>query len=89
MVSHGHSKVTDPMDELTEAAAAFARAILAAVRADDEDNLSIAAAAKRLGVSRGTVYNLITRGELEDVRIAGRHLIPASEIRRLTRRSTK
>lgn len=45
--------------------------------------LSIPEAAKRLGISRGHVYNLIDRGEIRRVKLGRRALIPVSEIERL------
>ena len=41
--------------------------------------------AKQLGVSRSTVYALAAAGKLRLVRIAGRALIPDTEIQRLAR----
>lgn len=38
-----------------------------------------------LGVSRRTVYELISRGELRPVRIGARQRIPAAELQRITR----
>ncbi len=39
-----------------------------------------------LGVSRSTVWRLIQRGELPSVRRAGRRLVPATALRKLTSR---
>jgi len=41
-------------------------------------------AAYRMGISRGTIYELAKKGELRLVKIAGRTLVPDSEIVRLT-----
>ncbi|WP_072389068.1 helix-turn-helix domain-containing protein [Hyphomicrobium sp. CS1BSMeth3] len=38
-----------------------------------------------LGIKRSLAYELIKRGELKAIKIAGRTLIPRSEIERLTR----
>ena len=40
-------------------------------------------ACSTLGISRGSLYKLVKNGELRLIRIAGRSLIPDSEIRRL------
>lgn len=37
-----------------------------------------------MGIKRSLLYELIKRGEIEPVKIAGRTLIPRSEIERLT-----
>jgi excisionase family DNA binding protein len=44
--------------------------------------LSVATAAKHLGVSRGTLYELINRGEIEHVRIGRRILIAREALRK-------
>jgi excisionase family DNA binding protein len=81
--------VSDPADELELAAYAFARAIVAVVTADEPDrNLSVTEAAARLGISRSSVYNLMTSGKLAFVQLGRRRLVPSSEVRRLTRRAT-
>jgi excisionase family DNA binding protein len=82
--------VSEPIDELAEAALAFALAILAARSEPElERNLSVAEAAARIGVSRSTIYNMMNRGELAYVRIGRRRrrLIPQAEVRRFTQRS--
>ncbi|MBI4506414.1 MAG: excisionase family DNA-binding protein [Chloroflexi bacterium] len=45
--------------------------------------MSVAEAARRLGVSRDTVERRIRAGGLRAVRLAGRVLIPAAEVDRL------
>jgi excisionase family DNA binding protein len=40
-------------------------------------------AAKKLSVSRSTLYSLASEGKLKLVKVAGRSLIPDAEIRRL------
>jgi excisionase family DNA binding protein len=37
----------------------------------------------QLGISRATLYKMVSKGEIRLVRIGGRSLIPDSEIRRL------
>jgi excisionase family DNA binding protein len=44
---------------------------------------SVEEAARRLGLGRGAVWELIGRGEIASVRIGRRRLIPAAEIARL------
>jgi excisionase family DNA binding protein len=44
--------------------------------------LSVAAAAKHLGLSRGTLYTLINRGEIEHVRIGRRIMIAREGLRK-------
>jgi excisionase family DNA binding protein len=39
-------------------------------------------AAKRLGIGRATVYELLTTGQLASLKIGARRLIPDSEVRR-------
>ena len=43
---------------------------------------SVTAAAKHLGISRGTLYELINRGEIEHVRIGRRILIARDGLRK-------
>jgi len=38
--------------------------------------LSVADAAKALGVSRGSLYELVTRGEIQSLQIGRRRLVP-------------
>lgn len=38
---------------------------------------------KVIGISRTSIYAMIKRGELQTIKIAGRTLIPASEVQRL------
>lgn len=47
--------------------------------------LSVAAAAKHLGLSRGSLYELINRGEIEHVRIGRRILIAREGLNRAPR----
>ena len=42
-------------------------------------------ASHKLGIGRTSLYELVRRGEIKMIKIAGRSLIPASEIARLTR----
>lgn len=42
--------------------------------------LSVPAAAKALGLSRGSVYELIARGEIEHLRIGRRILVPRERL---------
>lgn len=42
--------------------------------------MSIVAAAKSLGVSRNTVFNLVAKGELASIRISRRRLVPVDAI---------
>jgi excisionase family DNA binding protein len=53
--------------------------------ADDLILESINAAAKRLGCSRRTLYDLIKRGEIRTVRVATRQMIPRGERLRFVR----
>lgn len=39
--------------------------------------------AARSQLSRATLYNLINRGELETVKVAGRRLVPEASLRKL------
>ena len=48
--------------------------------------LSFSAAAKMLGVSRPTIYNMITRNELHPVSIGSNRYLLLSEIERLLER---
>jgi excisionase family DNA binding protein len=74
--------MSDPADELADAAQAFALAILRAAQAPPV-LISIEEAMRRLGVSRGTIYRLIESGELVDRRIGRRRLIVAASVDRL------
>jgi excisionase family DNA binding protein len=40
-------------------------------------------AARALGLSRSSIYEMVSHGRLTAVKIAGRTLIPATEIRRI------
>jgi len=44
--------------------------------------VSIVAASKALGISRNTVFSLLSRGKLDYVRIGRRRLVPADAIER-------
>lgn len=44
----------------------------------------IAAACTALGIGKTSLYKLIAAGELRAIKIAGRTLVPKSEIERLT-----
>jgi excisionase family DNA binding protein len=44
--------------------------------------ISIAEAAKALGIGRTTLYGLITGGRITPVRIGGRTLVPITEMQR-------
>lgn len=46
----------------------------------DPELVSVKGTAQLLGVSRATVYNLLSSGELESVKIGSRRLIPRSAI---------
>jgi excisionase family DNA binding protein len=39
--------------------------------------------AQQLGISRSSIYKLVARGQIRTITIAGRHVIPDSEIMRL------
>lgn len=43
----------------------------------------IPAACHRLGIGRSSLYELIRAGQLQTIRIAGRTLIPETELQRL------
>lgn len=47
--------------------------------------LSVAEAAKRLGVSRTSAYQLIGSGRLRSITVGRRRLVPASELERIAR----
>lgn len=47
--------------------------------------LSVEAAARKLGVSRSTVYNAVRDGELPSIRLRKRILVPRAPLDRLTR----
>lgn len=55
----------------------------AAYDTGDPDAYQVQAATRRLGISRTTLYQLMAAGKLRSVKIAGRRVIPASEVRRL------
>ena len=42
-------------------------------------------ACSSLGISRTTLYELVKAGELKTIKLAGRTLVPRSELERLTR----
>ena len=44
---------------------------------------SVVDAAKIAGLSRSSIYVLIGNGQLKSLRIAGRRLVPAAELRKL------
>lgn len=52
-------------------------------RADHTIAASPAEAARRLGVSRATIYGLLEHGQLRSVKVGRRRLIPVSELHRL------
>lgn len=45
--------------------------------------ISIEKAAESIGVSRGTIYNLIARGQLETAKVGRRRLIKTDSVRAL------
>jgi excisionase family DNA binding protein len=47
------------------------------------DALSIAETCRKIGVSRRTIYRWINSGKLSTLSIAGKTLIPKSEVQRL------
>lgn len=47
-------------------------------------NVSIAEAAKALGIGKTSAYKLIARGELKTVRILGRQLVPVANLKLLS-----
>ena len=49
--------------------------------------LRINDAAKALGIGRSSIYRLINQGKLRTVKIAGRTLVPATEVRRIVDRA--
>ncbi len=42
--------------------------------------LDVASAARTMGISRSTLYELLSRGELPSIRIASRRLVPRQSI---------
>jgi len=50
--------------------------------------LTVTEAARRLALSRSTVYNLMERGDLAYVKIGRARRIPVDELERLVREST-
>lgn len=61
------------------------RRIRQALERSDRELLSIAAAAKRLGVDRAHVGKLVAAGLVEVVRVGSARRVPKSEIERLGR----
>lgn len=59
--------------------------MLPAPPADDTVAVSIADAARRLGIGRTAVYRLIRDGELQSFHIGRRHLIPLEALEALAR----
>lgn len=57
--------------------------VLSRLTADGKLAFSITETTRALGVCRATVWNLAKRGHLKVKRVAGRTLVPASEIARL------
>ncbi len=49
--------------------------------------LRINDAAKALGIGRSSIYRLINQGKLRTVKIAGRTLVPATEVHRIVDRA--
>jgi len=45
--------------------------------------LTVNKAAETIGLSRATIYNLIARGDLRDIKVAGRRLILMEDLRGL------
>lgn len=58
-------------------------ALLHRLTADGKLAYSVAETTRALGVCRATVWNLAKRGHLKMKRVAGRTLVPATEIARL------
>ena len=92
-LSHAHSlapaELPQFLGELEEIRAiAFARLIAppAAVTQPDEELLDIAEAARRLNLSRTTLYALIMRGELKSRTIGRRRMIPRAAIEGFVRK---
>jgi|ERR1019366_6899366 excisionase family DNA binding protein len=91
-LSHAHSlapaELPRFLGELEEIRAiAFARLIApAAVTQPDEELLDIAEAARRLNLSRTTLYALIMRGELKSRTIGRRRMIPRAAIEGFVRK---
>ncbi len=57
--------------------------LLRRLTADGKLAYSIAETTRALGVCRATVWNLAKRNQLQVKRVAGRTLVPATEIARL------
>jgi excisionase family DNA binding protein len=77
------------LGELEEVRAiAFARLLAPPVplMRSDEELLDIAEAARRLGLSRTTLYTLIGRGELKSRTIGRRRMIPRAAIESFTKK---
>jgi hypothetical protein len=55
----------------------------AAYDTSDPDAYQVQAATRKLGISRTTLSQLMAAGKLRSVKIAGRRVIPASELKRL------
>lgn len=53
------------------------------MRDDERVTLTIREAARRLGVSEGTLYRAARRGEVPTVRVGGRRLVPRAALERL------
>ena len=47
--------------------------------------LSIVDAAKRIGVSRRTLYTYMNRGEVHTIYVGSRRLVPQAEVERITK----
>lgn len=48
--------------------------------------VSVDSAARSLGISRRSLFNLIARGEIRSVKIGGRRLIPVAQLHELVER---
>jgi excisionase family DNA binding protein len=71
------------VDSQVEVVAAEPVPSISSANVDDETLLpSVVAAAKHLGLSRGTLYELINRGEVEHIRIGRRILIPREGLKK-------
>jgi excisionase family DNA binding protein len=80
----------DPPSELgvpslVEALRELVRAIVREELARHEEPraLSVAEAARRLGISRSAAYEAVARGDLVAVRVGRRRVVPEAEVRRL------
>lgn len=77
--------MSDPTDEIVDAAVALAEAIMRATRRETEPTaptmlLSIDETMRQLDVSRGTVYRLLADGTLAGVHIGSRHLVVRASV---------